>query len=188
MVAPKLFWEFHPLTKRKKLGLDRNRIPRPAHPLQRREPLPWQCPKPVDEDPEALARVETILRSRSYRRADDDLDFLAQDGMRGVRLQIDYLKPELLLEEHRIRHTIVVFGSTRICEPAAAGRKVDELAAALAANPDNKEIARRLAIAERILAKSYYYEIAREFGRLASDANQSGQEQHNVILTGGGPG
>jgi hypothetical protein len=36
--------------------------------------------------------------------------------MRGVRLQIDYFKPELLLEERRFRHTILVFGKgvTRI--------------------------------------------------------------------------
>ena len=47
--------------------------------------------------------------------------------MRGVRLQIDYLKPELLLEEHEIHQTIVVFGSTRICEPATARRKAEAL-------------------------------------------------------------
>ena len=58
-----------------------------------------------------------------------------EDRMRGVRLQIDYLKPELLLEEHGIRNTIVVFGSTRICEPAAARRKVETLKAALADDP-----------------------------------------------------
>ena len=55
-----------------------------------------------------------------FTGADNDSDFLARDGVRGVRLQIDYLKPELLLEEHEIHQTIVVFGSTRICEPAAA--------------------------------------------------------------------
>jgi len=36
---------------------------------------------------------------------DDGLEFLARDGMRSVRLQIDCLKPELLLEEHGVRHT-----------------------------------------------------------------------------------
>jgi len=163
-------------------------IPQPAHPLHRREPLPWHCPKSPDEDPNAPERVEAILSSPSYRRADDDLDFLAKDGVRGVRLQIDYLKPELLLEEHRVQHTIVVFGSTRICEPSAARRVVDALAAGLAADPSNKDIARRLAVAKRILEKSHYYEIAREFGRLVSIANGTGGERHNVIMTGGGPG
>ena len=42
----------------------------PAHPVNRREPLRWQCPKPAAEDPGAAARVLAILDSPSYRRAD----------------------------------------------------------------------------------------------------------------------
>jgi hypothetical protein len=72
-------------------------IPTPAHPYKRREALPWQQPKATEEDPEALQRVQAILDSPSYRRADNDIDFLARDGVRGVRLELDYLKPELLL-------------------------------------------------------------------------------------------
>ena len=167
---------------------DKPGIPKPAHPVNRREPLPWQCPKPSEDDPHAPARVQAILQSPSYRRADVDLDFLARDTMRGVRLQIDYFKPEILLEEHRIRHTIVVFGSTRICEPATAQRKANVLKAALAADAGNKELERRLAIAERVLAKSHYYEVAREFGRLVSATNKTANGQHRVVVTGGGPG
>jgi len=164
------------------------RIPAPAHPHQRREPLPWQQPKPREEDPEALRRVQAILNAPNYRMADEDTDFLRRDDVRGVRLQMDYLKAELLLREHRIEHTIVVFGSTRICEPAAARRRVEALRTALAADVGNAELARRLAIAERILAKSRYYEVAQEFGRLVSEANQRLHRDHTVVMTGGGPG
>ncbi len=174
--------------KANQLISDKPRIPKPAHPVNRREPLPWQCPKPSEEDPHAPARVQAILQSSSYRRADVDLDFLARDIMRGVRLQIDYFKPEILLEEHRIRHTIVVFGSTRICEPATAQRKVNVLKAALGADAGNKELQRRLAIAERVLAKSHYYEVAREFARLVSATNKTANGQNRVVVTGGGPG
>lgn len=167
---------------------DKPRISKPAHPVNWREPLPWQCPKPSEEDPHARARVQAILQSPSYRRADVDLDFLARDAMRGVRLQIDYFKPEILLEEHRIRQTIVVFGSTRICEPETAQRKANVLKAALAADAGNKELERRLAIAERVLAKSHYYEVAREFARLVSATNKTANGQHRVVVTGGGPG
>jgi uncharacterized protein (TIGR00730 family) len=163
-------------------------IPAPPHPHKRRETLPWQEPKPIEEDPEALRRVQAILDSPSYRRADIDLDFIAQDGVRGVRLQIDYLKPELLLEAHECHQTIVVFGSTRICEPAAARRKVEASRAALESDPTNTELARRLAIAERILAKSHFYDVAREFGRLVGSANKGARKHHPVITTGGGPG
>jgi uncharacterized protein (TIGR00730 family) len=166
----------------------KHQIPTPAHPHKRREALPWQQPKATEEDPEALLRVQAILNSPSYRRADNDSDFLARDGVRGVRLQIDYLKPELLLEEHEIHQTIVVFGSTRICEPAAARRKVEVLRASLAADPSNMELERRLAIAERIHAKSHYYEVAREFGHLVGNANHRASKHHTVIVTGGGPG
>jgi uncharacterized protein (TIGR00730 family) len=157
-------------------------------PLQRREPLPWNRPKPAEEDPEARARIEIIMNSKSYRRSDQDLDFLARDGMRSVRLQIDYLKPELLLEERGVKNAIVVFGSTRICETSAALRKVDHLTRELAAKPGDKEVLRRLAVAERTLAKSHYYEVARQFGRLVSEAITAEGDQHTVVVTGGGPG
>ena len=174
--------------KAKQSNSSRTRIPKPAHPLKREEPLPWQCPKPPEEDPGALARVQAILANPSYRCADADLDFLAQDSMRGARLQMDFLKADTLLAEHNIRETIVVFGSTRICEPAAAQRRVNELRSALVAEPKNKDVARRLAVAERLLAKSRYYEVARELGRLVSETGQNIDGQHRVVVTGGGPG
>src|SRR3974390_1492046 len=92
-------------------------IPQPAHPDRRREPLPWHRPKSPDEDPDALSRLRTILASASYLLAEQDLAFLARDEARGVRLQLEYLKPETLLQEHAIRDTVVVYGSTRISEP-----------------------------------------------------------------------
>jgi uncharacterized protein (TIGR00730 family) len=163
-------------------------IPTPAHPDRRREALPWQQPKAPEEDPEALQRVQAILNSPSYRRADDDVDFLARDDVRGLRLQLDYLKPELLLEQHEIHQTIVVFGSTRIYEPAAALRKVDTLRASLAADANNMDLKRQLVIAERIHAKSHFYDVAREFGRLVGSANHGARKHHTAIITGGGPG
>ena len=50
------------------------------------------------------------------------------------------------------------------------------------------ELGRRLAIAERIHAKSHYYEVAREFGRLVGSANHGARKHHTAIITGGGPG
>jgi len=121
--------------------------------------------------------------------AEQDLAFLARDEARGVRLQIEFLKPETLLTEHDIRDTIVVYGSTRIAEPAAARRSVETLRQALETDPRNGVLMRKLAVAERILAKSRYYEIAREFGRLVGGSRASdGSRSKLVIMTGGGPG
>ena len=60
---------------------------------KRREALPWQQPKATEEEPEASRRVQAILHSPSYRHADKVGDFLARDGVRRVRLQIDCLNP-----------------------------------------------------------------------------------------------
>jgi uncharacterized protein (TIGR00730 family) len=180
-------WSTRPVTKKQPAD-EATAIPTPPDRLVRREPLPGQSPKPAEDDPYAPARVATLLESASYRRADEDVEFLARGGMRGVRLQIDYLKPELLLNEHHVRNTIVVFGSTRICEPRAARQRVEALREALAVDPTNKHAARRLAIAERILEKSRYYDVAREFGRLVSASQETSGEPSAVIVTGGGPG
>jgi uncharacterized protein (TIGR00730 family) len=164
------------------------RIPAPPHPRLRREPLPWQQPKPTAEDPDAPQRLSAILASPTYRQADQDVDFLNRDETRGLRLQLDYLKPEILLQQHGIRHTIVVFGSTRIPEPASARARVEALRAALAQDPDDPALQRRLDVAERLLAKSHYYETARELGRLVGNAGGGPADCHVVVVTGGGPG
>jgi uncharacterized protein (TIGR00730 family) len=163
-------------------------IPTPPHPIQRHEKLPWQTPKPPEEDVDAQSRIEALLRSESYRQANEDVDFLGSDESRGVRLQLDYSKPELLLKQHGVRHTIVVFGSTRIMEPAAANRKVDHLHRELLDSPQNNDLKRRLAVAKRIQAKSQYYQVARDFGRMVGESGSGPEDCRLVVMTGGGPG
>jgi hypothetical protein len=96
--------------------------PNPPDPQQRDKPLPWQHIKSVTEDPQAPARVQAILDHPSYRQPDHDLDFLGMDATRTVRLQIDYLKPELILTQqnqtydygiwqHRLRNHCRTAGS-----------------------------------------------------------------------------
>jgi uncharacterized protein (TIGR00730 family) len=155
--------------------------------LPRREPLPGQAPKPAEDDPQAPARVRALLASPTYRQADRDLDFLESEDTRGVRLQIDYLKAELELRRRGVEHTIVVFGSTRIREPAAAARRVAEVKDRLAATPSDAALARELAVAERLLAKSRYYDVARQLGQLVGAASAS-MDGRVVLMTGGGPG
>jgi hypothetical protein len=166
----------------------KKRVPEPAHPGKRREPLPWQHPKPGVEDPQAPARVRAILEDPSYRQADQDIAFLALDATRGVRLQLDYQKAELALEQQGVEHTIVVFGSTRIPEPQAARSNVAMLEARLEAEPGNVALKRRLDRAQRILAKSHYYDVARELGLLVGAAGARVDDGGLLLMTGGGPG
>ncbi len=154
----------------------------------RREPLPWHRPKEAEDDPDAWARVQAIMASPTYLQADEDVDFLNSYETRGVRLQIDYLKPELQLQRQNIEHTIVAFGSTRIKEPKAIQRRVEALEKKLRKHPDDRELRRQLAIASRLLAKSQYYEVAREFGRLVGRAGHGPGDNRLTLITGGGPG
>jgi uncharacterized protein (TIGR00730 family) len=160
----------------------------PSDAPPRREPLPWEEPKSATDDPDAPERIRRLLASPTYRQADKDLEFLDSEDTRGVRLQIDYLKPELELRRRGVEHTIVVFGSTRIREPAAAARRVRELEQQVNASGGDAELKRLLGIAQRLQAKSRYYDVARELGRLVGECNSNGLDCRLLLMTGGGPG
>jgi uncharacterized protein (TIGR00730 family) len=154
----------------------------------RRQPLPWHHPKEAEDDPDAWARVQAIMNSPGYLQADEDIDFLDSDDTRGVRLQIDYLKPELQLKKQGVHQTIVAFGSTRIKEPRALERMVAGLENQLTDHPDNPHLERKLAVARRLRAKGCYYETARAFGRLVAEKNKGLGKNRLTLVTGGGPG
>src|SRR6185437_149426 len=167
---------------------DNGRVPKPPHPVARREPLPWHRPKPTEEDPAAPARLRAILESPGYREADQDVEFLNRDETRGVRLQLDYAKAELLLREFGVAHTVVVFGATRIPQPDAARQGLAACQAAADAAPDDAALRQRLAIARRVMENSRYYEVARQFGSIVGRQGEYGRNGRILVLTGGGPG
>jgi uncharacterized protein (TIGR00730 family) len=115
--------------------------------------------------------------SAAYKLAFQDSEFLLREDLRPVRFQLELLKPELLLNEAGIGSTFVFYGSARIPSPEMA----DALVAA-ATNPQQEKIA------ERLKAKSHYYDIARELAKLASqcDCDEEGKK-HFVVCSGGGP-
>ncbi len=107
-------------------------------------------------------------KSPAYRLAFADPEFLCRDELRPVRLQLELLKPEMLMAEYGIASTVVLFGGSRI------------------PSPDNKDKART----ETLAGLSRFYDEARKFARLVTEKsgeNQNG-ERENVIVTGGGPG
>jgi uncharacterized protein (TIGR00730 family) len=113
----------------------------------------------------------------AYRLAFQDNDFLLREDLRPVRFQLELLKPELLLDEADIGSTLVFYGSARIPEPAKA-----DLLIAAATNDE------QLLIAKSLKAKSKYYDVARELGRLASQADRDEEgKRHFVVCSGGGP-
>lgn len=137
---------------------------------------------------ESSANLAKIINSPSYRVAYKDVDFLARPEMRAARLELELLKPELYLQENSIRSTIVVFGSTRIVEPSDARRQLEQAKQESAAKPNDPALRRAAARAERLFERSHYYEKAREFARLVSEAGQNDPPCDYVMVTGGGPG
>ncbi len=153
------------------------------------DPQHLHLPSAREDLERATPRVDTPqTRSPSYRLAFADAEFMLRDELRPVRLQLELLKPELILQEHRIESTIVVFGSARIPAPEAARQRLEAAEAALRERPDCPVTRRKAAAARRLVERSRYYEEARRFARLVSEAGQRDGPRRWVVVTGGGPG
>ncbi len=140
---------------------------------------------PSPSDPSSPTEQQ---RSSSYIPADRDTAFLQREELRSLRLGLELLKPELIQHEQGIRSTIVVFGSARLQEPAAAREALRSAETEASRAPNDQVCRQRVAIARRQLDLSIYYNEAREFGRLVSSTCQIDGRCDYVIVTGGGPG
>jgi uncharacterized protein (TIGR00730 family) len=107
----------------------------------------------------------------AFRLAFADDDFLTSEDLRGVRFQLEYLKPEFSLRSRGINSTVVLFGGARIPEPGKPA-----WAARNETQKKNLELA------------SKYYEEARKFAQYASVTSQATGYKDFVVTTGGGPG
>ena len=132
--------------------------------------------------------LRAILESPTYRLAEDDADFLARPELRPVRMQLELLKVEMAFDEAGVQSTIVLFGGTRIVERQEAQQRLDAARRRVAADPSDAAAARELSRAERVLAKSHYYDEARDFARIVTSSCQTNKLCDYVVITGGGPG
>ena len=115
------------------------------------------------QDAKAAKRVPDTAQTRApaYRLAFSDTDFMMREELRPVRLQLELLKPQMILDERGVNSTVVLMGSARIPEPGAEGK-----AAAL----------------------SNWYEEARNLARLITERSMKTYGREDVVVTGGGPG
>ncbi|MBN9886262.1 LOG family protein [Salipiger abyssi] len=105
-------------------------------------------------------------RAPSYRLAFADESFMCRDELRPVRLQLELLKPQMILDERQIDSTVVLFGGARIPSPA------------------EKHKARTQTLADL----SHFYEEARLFARRMTEKSVASGNREFVVATGGGPG
>ena len=104
------------------------------------------------------------LNANAYRIAFADPEFMLRREARGIRMQLELLKPELDQKAQGIENTVVVFGSARFCSMEEA-------------------------ITPREKRNAYYYEQARAFGNIVATANKGlPSNERMTICTGGGPG
>ncbi len=142
----------------------------------------------VQRDDAHIERIKALRASTSYRQSHIDPDFMGRVELRPVRLQLELLKPELIMQEQGVQSTVVVFGGTRVVERSEAERRLLAAQEALAKKPNDAKLVRRVRIAENVLRKSHFYDEAREFAALVSGQCQIDHKCDYVICTGGGPG
>lgn len=132
--------------------------------------------------------LEDIMDAPSYCLAQEDVDFLSVPANRPIRMQLELLKCEMIMQAEGVESTIVVFGGTQIVERHDAEERLAAARRQLESAPGNPRYQRALLRAERILAKAEYYDHAREFSRLVSTTCQKEGHCEYVVITGGGPG
>jgi len=134
----------------------------------------WDILKAQSQSGDALA-------PESNRLAFADPEFLLRRETRGIRFQLEMLKPDLAQQEQGIEHTVVVFGSARFQSQEKAQKTLESAL--------SSEIALDIKRAESLVRNAHFYEQARAFGHLIA---QYSANKHNpnklFICTGGGPG
>ncbi len=128
-----------------------------------------------------LAYQGNPLEADAYRLAFADPEFLLRRETRGIRFQLEMLKPDLDQAEQGIESTVVVFGSARFPSPEQAQTCLQQ--AQLSGD------ASALTLAQRQLRNAHYYDQARLFARLVAGYSEQQQcDERLFIVTGGGPG
>jgi uncharacterized protein (TIGR00730 family) len=137
-------------------------------------------------------------QSPAYKLGFADPDLLLRDELRPVRLQLEFLKPDLLQRDRGIVATVVMFGSARIPPPEEVESRLAAAQATLAKTPNDPDAIAADKAARALARKSYYYEEARRLARMIAlfdgepVAENACMLEHGrssvVVVTGGGPG
>ena len=139
--------------------------------MSKRRPSPL---KPSEVDLERFEEIPSTPQTESpaYKLAVDDEDFLLREELRPVRLQLELLKPELILAEHGIESTVVLFGGARLPAPG-----------------EDPWAAKDETQAKNLRENAKYYEQARLFAQTVSRHSMEAHDNREyVVVTGGGPG
>ena len=151
----------------------------------------WDAKRPVfptaAEDAE-FARKCAEVDSPSYRLAYTDEEFLLRDDLRSFRLQLEWLKPDIILAEHRIESTVVIFGGGRFPDSEKALMKLEVTNKLLEKNPNSEALQLKKTAAKNVVKNSEFYQEARLLSQKITQLSLEKSGREYVIVTGGGPG
>jgi uncharacterized protein (TIGR00730 family) len=148
---------------------------------------PYPSAKEVAEAQKILADAQHI--PPSLRLSFTDMDFLVSEEMRPVRLMLELMKPESILQKNNIDQTIVIFGSARISDQEVAEKKLRIAENDLRRDPENAIKQQAVQSALSLMRKSHYYDEARKLGHLiGKHFKQQDVPARFYVATGGGPG
>ncbi len=122
-------------------------------------------------------------RSPAYRLGFADNELLLRDELRPVRLQLEFLKPDLLQQDQGVELTVALFGSARIHPPEVAERRLAEAEHLATLNPDDDLIAEQYRVARAMVKKARFYEEARRLARLVSGLQLATAKSEDVDET-----
>ena len=115
---------------------------------------------------QAHANEGNPLKADAYRLAFADPEFLLRRETRGIRFQLEMLKPDLAQRDAGIENTIVVFGSARFREASEAQEQL--------VRAERSGDAREIARASAMVRNAHYYTHAREFARTVVERDRQG--------------
>lgn len=129
----------------------------------------------------AQQSVGDIMAPESNRLAFADPEFLLRRETRGIRFQLEMMKPDLAQQAQGVEHTVVVFGSARF-------RSEEDAHKELVRARDSGD-APAIQKAQTLVRNARYYEQARAFGNLVTKFSANKTNGRKLfICTGGGPG
>ena len=128
-------------------------------------------------------------KGKNPPKAYENLDFLYSPYGRPVRVLAEFIEPQQRMKRHRVRNTVVFFGSARVLSAEAAREALTQAEADAPTLPP-EEGAKLLEQACRAVELSAYYESARQ---LAGDVTRWSKTLPRTvhpffICSGGGPG
>ncbi len=131
------------------------------------------------------------ITTNPLQKAYENMAFLNSPPARLVRVMCEMLEPEVRFRQHKIKDTIVFFGSARTLSRDEAQKNLENIKSRLDKQvPPSKELLSLFDRAQGNLSMSRYYEEAVSLSQKLASWSLGLSEQHKrfIICSGGGPG